>query len=73
MFLKNYLFKILPINDKFLQKLSTFFIVMFILILFPTYWRYQMTLNCIFCQTEKTQASVFLPIFEASVTLWFPW
>ena len=32
-----------------------------------------MTLNCIFCQTEESRASVFLPIFEGSVTLWFPW
>ena len=32
-----------------------------------------MTLNFIFCRTEKTRASVFLPISEASVTLWFPW
>ena len=26
-----------------------------------------------FLSKEKTRASVFLPIFEASVTLWFPW
>ena len=34
MFLKNYLFKILPINDKFLQNLLSFFIVMFIYFLY---------------------------------------
>ena len=27
-----------------------------------------MTLNCIFCQTEESRASVFLPIFEGSVS-----
>ena len=27
----------------------------------------------IYWQTEKSQASVFLPLFEGPISLWFPW
>ena len=69
--------RFLPINENFLQDLSTFF-CSYVYIkpcphLLEILNEFKLSLNCIYWQTEESRASVFLPIFEGSVSLWFPW
>ena len=59
MFLKNYLFKILPINDKFLQNLLTFFYCYVYVIPFPNFLEILNDFKLHFCQLEESQASIF--------------